>query len=178
MDTTGKPSQRRNIPLLIKAFANLKKRENIPHSLLLLGPNHLNHPYEQMAKELNISDSLVQTNPRFADHRDIIAIYSAADLYVFPSAYEGFSLTTLEAMACGLPVVTTNRGALAEIAGGAALMVDNLTVEALSDAMARVLSDRELREDLRSKSLERAHSFRWEDTARKTLNILRQVAQG
>ncbi len=173
----GKPSQRRNIPLLIKAFADLKKREKIPHSLLLLGPNHLGHAYEQMSKELGISDSLVQTNPRFTDHRDIIATYSAADLYVFPSSYEGFSLTTVEAMACGLPVVTTNGGALAEIAGGAALIVDDLTVEALSDAMGRVLSDPALREDLRVKSLKRAASFRWENTARRTLELLRQVAQ-
>jgi glycosyltransferase involved in cell wall biosynthesis len=173
----GKPSQRRNIPLLIKAFADLKKRENIPHSLLLLGPNHRDHSYEQMTRELSISDSVVQTNPRFTDHRDIVATYSAADLYVFPSAYEGFSLTTVEAMACGVPVVTTKRGALAEIAGGAALIVDDLTVEALSDAMARVLSDRELQEDLRVKSLERARSFRWKDTARRTLEVIQQVAQ-
>lgn len=174
----GKPSQRRNIPLLIRAFADLKKRQDIPHSLLLLGPNHLDHPYGQMAEELGITDSLVQTNPRFADHRDIVATYSAADLYAFPSAYEGFSLTTVEAMACGLPIVTTNRGALAEIVGGAALIIEDLTVEALSDAMARVLGDRRLREDLRAKSLERARSFRWQETARRTLEVVRQVAQG
>jgi glycosyltransferase involved in cell wall biosynthesis len=86
-------------------------------------------------------------------------------------------VTTVEAMACGLPVVTAPRGAMAEIAGGAAMMLPELTVEALSEAMGRVLLDRNLWRDLRAKSLERARKFRWEDTARGTLDVLRRVAQ-
>ncbi len=173
----GKLSQRRNIPLLLAAFAAAKKRERIPHSLLLMGPNHLGLPVARMAEELGISDSLVHTNREFADHRELVPLYSAADLYVYPSSYEGFSLTTVEALACGVPVVAANRAALAEIAGGHALMVDDLTVEAFAEAIARVVTDRQLHADLRAKGQQRARSLRWEDTAQRTLDVLRQVAQ-
>ncbi len=172
-----KLSQRRSIPTLMAAFSELKKRYQIPHGLLLVGPNHLGLPLAQLAKDLEISDSVVQTDGKFTHHHEIIPIYNAADLYVYPSLYDGFSLTMVEAMACGLPLIAANRAAQAEIAGGYALLVDDVTVETLSDAIARVLNDQKLREDLRAKSLERARSFRWEDTARRTLEILRQVAQ-
>jgi len=171
-----KLSERRNIPLLLEAFAVLKKRHKIPHRLLLFGPNHLNLPLERMASELGISDSVVQTDGLVTEHWELVPIYNAADLYVLPSSYEGFSLPILEAMACGIPVLTTNRAALAEIASGYALLVDDLTVEALSDAMARALNDPQLRQHLRARGLERARSFRWEDTARRTLELLRKVA--
>jgi glycosyltransferase involved in cell wall biosynthesis len=129
-----------------------------------------------MASELGISDSVVQTDGLVTEHWELVPIYNAADLYVLPSSYEGFSLPILEAMACGIPVLTTNRAALAEIASGYALLVDDLTVEALSDAMARALNDPQLRQHLRARGLERARSFRWEDTARRTLELLRKVA--
>jgi len=173
----GKLSERRNIPILMAAFSRVKKRHRIPHGLLLVGPNHLGLPLAQLAKDLDIQDSFVQTDGKFGTHQEIVPIYSAADLYVYPSSYDGFSLTLVEAMACGLPVITTNRAAIAEIAAGHAMQVDEPTVDALSEAIARVLLDHELKEDLRAKSLKRARSFRLEDTARRTLEILRQVAR-
>jgi glycosyltransferase involved in cell wall biosynthesis len=173
----GKLSQRRNIPILMKAFAVVKKREKIPHSLLLFGPNHLGLPLEQLATDLGITDSFVQTDGRVANHDEVAAVYNAADLYVSSSSYEGFSLTVVEAMACGLPVIATRRAALAEIADGYALLVDDPAVEAFSDAIARVLGDRELQAELRAKSLERARVYRWENTARGTWEVLRQVAE-
>lgn len=173
----GKLSQRRSIPTLMAAFSLLRKRHRIPHALLLVGPNVLGLPLAQLAKDLDITDSLVQTDGRFADHRELIWIYNAADLYVYPSSYDGFSLTLVEALACGTPVLTVNRAALREIASGCALMVEEPTVQALVEAMRRGLFDTELRQDLRAKGLQRARSFRWEDTARRTLEVLRRVAQ-
>jgi glycosyltransferase involved in cell wall biosynthesis len=172
----GKLSQRRNIPTLMTAFSILKKREKIPHSLLLFGPNHLNLPLQRLVQELEITDSVVQTDGRVENHQELVAVYSAAALYVNASLYEGFSLTLVEAMACGLPVVTVNRAALREIAGDAALLVDEPTADSLADAMARVLKDSDLCQELRAKSVKRARMFRWEDTARRTLDILRRVA--
>ena len=173
----GKLSQRRNIPILMSAFSLVKKRFRIPHGLLLVGPNHLGLPLAKLASDLEIGDSFVQTDGKFAVHQEIIPIYSAADLYVYPSSYDGFSLTLVEAMACGLPVITTNRAAIAEIAAGYAFLVDDPTVEALSHAIAQVLADRELRENLHRRSLERARSFRWVDTARRTFEILRHIGR-
>lgn len=173
----GKISQRRNIPNLMAAFSALKKRYDIPHHLLLVGPNPLGLPLKEMAAELGITDCFVQTDGRLDDHKEIVPVYNAADLYAYPSTYDGFSLTVVEAMACGIPVVTVDRAALHEIAGGGcALMVEEPTVEGLADAMYKILSDRMLSEELRTKGLERARTLHWRDTARNTLDVLRRVA--
>jgi len=174
----GKLSLRRNIPTLLTAFASLKKRTGIPHSLLLVGPNHVNLPLTRPAADLGITESLIQIDGRFSEHRELAALYNAADLYVNPSLYEGFSLPLVEAMACGLPAVVADRAALSEIADGSALMVKDPTAEALADAMERALADHDLRQQLRSKGLMRARAFRWTETARRTLEVLRHVAEG
>jgi len=173
----GKLSQRRNIPALLTAFSRLKKTANIPHGLLLFGPNVLGLPLDRMTADLGIQDSVVQTDGKLDNHQDIIPIYCAADLFVHPSSYEGFSITIVEAMACGVPVVTVNQGAARDIAGGAAVMVEEPTVDNLTEAMRLSLTNRPLAMSLRAKALERAKLFRYEETARKTLDVLRRVAQ-
>jgi len=174
----GGLSRRRNIPMLMEAFALLKKRERVPHGLLLCGPNRSGVPLAELAESLGITDSLVQTDGVFASHEELVPIYNAADVYVMPSTSEGFSLTLVEAMACGTPVITVDRAALGEVATGHSLTLDEPTVEALADAMGRVLSDASLRADLRTRGLARARQFRWEDSARRTLDVLRRVARG
>ena len=172
----GKLSQRRNIPILLEAFAVLKKREKIPHALLLFGPNHLGLPLEQMTAALGISEWVVQTDGKVADHRDLVPVYCAADLFVLPSSYEGFSMTLVEALACGKAAVTVNVPALREIADGCAILVERPTVESLSDGMWRVLRDPGLARELSVKALERSRRFRWDECARRTLEVLRRVA--
>ena len=172
----GKQSQRRNIPNLIAAFATLKRRDNIPHGLLLMGPNVLGLPIEALVREHGVEDSVVQVDEAFPDHRGIVPVYAAADLYAYPSSYDGFSLTLVEAMACGVPAVTVRRAALSEIADGCAMMVEEPSVAALSEAIGRVLGDRQVHATLRAKGLERARALRWERTARDTLDVLRRVA--
>lgn len=173
----GGLSRRRNIPALLAAFALLKSRDKIPHCLLLFGPNRGNVPLRELAESLSISDSVVHTDGRFSDHTRLVPIYAAADLFVLPSSSEGFSLTLVEAMSCGTPAITTNRAALGEVANGYALTLEEPTVEALAEAMRSVLGDPALRESLRARGLERARQFRWETTARRTLDILRRVAE-
>jgi glycosyltransferase involved in cell wall biosynthesis len=109
---------------------------------------------------------------RFVGHLpedDLAAVYNMADLFVFPSLYEGFGLPPLEAMACGLPVVASRAPALAEVLGGAALLVDALDASALAEASARALQDKRLRSRLRRQGLERAGQFSWQRTARGTI---------
>jgi len=106
---------------------------------------------------------------------DLPALYGGADLFVFPSLYEGFGLPPLEAMACGTPVVCSNAASLPEVVGDAAVTVDPYDVDALAEAMQRVLADRDLREDLRARGLARARQFTWERTARETLAVYREV---
>lgn len=173
----GKASQRRNIPTLMAALGLLKQRYSIPHALLLVGPNILGLPLDRLAEEHGISDSFVQTDGRFDSHQELISIYNAADVYAYPSTYDGFSLTTVEAMACGVPVVAVNRAAVREIADGCAILLDELNMETLADAIYRLLTDTQLREQLRTKALERADTLRWRQTAQQTLAVLRKVAQ-
>jgi glycosyltransferase involved in cell wall biosynthesis len=174
----GKLSQRRNIPLVLEAFAELRRREGVPHGLLLFGPNHLDLPLAGLASKLGIADSVVQTDGRVADHRELALIYAAADVYVNASLYEGFSMTLVEALASGVPCVVARRGALEEIAGDAALLIDEVSAEAFADGLARMLRDRDLQADLRKRGPERARAFDWADTARRTWGVLAEVAGG
>jgi glycosyltransferase involved in cell wall biosynthesis len=106
---------------------------------------------------------------------DIRLLYANADLFVFPSLYEGFGMPVLEAMACGAPVVTSNRTALPEVAGDAALLVNPEDIAELGDTLVRVLEDRALQSALREKGFERARQFTWEKAARRTHALYREL---
>jgi glycosyltransferase involved in cell wall biosynthesis len=103
------------------------------------------------------------------------AVYGGAELFVFPSLYEGFGLPVLEAMACGTPVLTSNATSLPEVAGNAALLVDPRSVESLAEGLHRLLSDSALRDTLARRGLERAGSFTWDRTAEATWQVLRET---
>ncbi|GAH45643.1 unnamed protein product, partial [marine sediment metagenome] len=98
-----------------------------------------------------------------------------AELFVFPSFYEGFGLPVLEAMACGTPVITSNSSSLPEIVSDAGIMVDPKDIDALAEAMKKVLLDEELRKSIISKGLERARMFSWRKSAEETLKICKTV---
>jgi glycosyltransferase involved in cell wall biosynthesis len=174
----GKLSQRRNIPALIEAFARVKQSEGLPHKLLLFGPNVLEIPLDELIERLGIADSVVQTDGRIERHEDILPVYSGADLFVHPTEAEGFSLTIVEAMACGLPVITVGRGAVGEIVEGAALTIDAASPDKLEGAIRRVLTNGALREEMGRKSIARAELFRLDSTARGTLDVMRRVGRG
>jgi len=106
---------------------------------------------------------------------DLPALYAGAMLFVFPSLYEGFGLPSLEAMACGTPVVCSNTSSLPEVVREAAIMVDPLDAEGLAAAMERALRDQALREEMREKGLKQAAKFSWERTAREMLEVYRAV---
>jgi glycosyltransferase involved in cell wall biosynthesis len=172
----GKLSTRRNIPALIEAFGILKRRTKLPHALLLVGPNHVGVPLDDLIARHGVEGHVIQTDGRFASHLEVPPIYASADLYVNASSYEGFSMTLVEALSCGTPVVTVNRAALAEIAAGAAEFVEEPTPDALAEAMERVLTDPTLSKSLGERGYRRADAFRWNVTARQTLDVLRRVA--
>ena len=128
---------------------------------------------QERAKALGIADRV-----RFigeVSNEDMPALYSACALFVFPSLYEGFGLTPLEAMACGAPVACSNTSSLPEIAGDAALLFSPTDAGQIATACASILSDAALQADLREKSLRQAARFTWQDTARRTLDLYRQV---
>lgn len=111
-----------------------------------------------------------------APQEDLPAFYNAATLTAYPSFAEGFGLPVLEAMACGSPVVTSNTTSLPEVAGDAAILVDPHDTEALAQAMHRVLTDPDLARRMRHEGLERAALFTWEQSARRTLEVYREIS--
>jgi glycosyltransferase involved in cell wall biosynthesis len=106
---------------------------------------------------------------------DLIGLYSAASVFVYPSLYEGFGLPILEAMSCGCPVITSNTSAMPEVAGDAALLIDPCSVEAIVGAISRVLDDPAVAAELREKGLARARLFSWERCAQETLEVYRRA---
>jgi glycosyltransferase involved in cell wall biosynthesis len=172
----GTLSERRNTGNLLRGFAIAKKRGRFPHKLLLFGPNPHGIPLAPLARSLGIDNDVVQTDGRIGSHAEIVPVYCGADVFVHPSLYEGFSMTTVEALACGVAVIAANRGGLGDIANGYARMLEDPTGEAIAEAIYEVLSDPQRRKALQERALERAQAFRWENTARKTMDILRRVA--
>ena len=108
---------------------------------------------------------------------DLPALYSAADIVAFPSWYEGFGLPALEAMRCGAPVVVSNRGALPEIIGDAALIADPDDPDGFGERIATVATDRQFRARLIERGMRHAARFTWKQTAELTLDLLRTVAR-
>jgi len=128
---------------------------------------------KQLIPELALERSF-----QFINHppgEDLVAAYDIADLFVFPSPYQGFGLPVVEAMACGTPVVCSNTSSLPEVVAEATVTVDPCDVEALAAAMHRVLADEDLQQDLSRRGLERAAGFTWERTARRTLEVYREL---
>ncbi|WP_218081764.1 glycosyltransferase family 4 protein [Anthocerotibacter panamensis] len=168
----GKLARRRNIPNLMTAFARVRERHNLPHGLLLIGQNSVGLEVAPLAQELGIADALVHRE--YAPHSELIRAYNAADLFVYPSSYEGFGIPVLEAMACGTPTIALANSAFLEFA--TAYLAQDGSVEALIRALEVVLFDRELRARMRVQGPLAAQAFGWERIAQATMTVLTQVA--
>jgi glycosyltransferase involved in cell wall biosynthesis len=107
----------------------------------------------------------------------LLDLYSAAEALVYPSYYEGFGLPALEAMACGLPVVTSCGSAFGEVVGDAGVLVDADEHDAFAEGVLRVIGDDAFREGCRARGLERAAQFTWEATALGTMKVYRRAVE-
>jgi len=170
----GTIEPRKNLPKLIEGFARRHHSGDLPHRLVCAGPyGWLSRDIDDLLDRLSIRDAV-----QFAGYLpfdDLPALYTLAEMFVFPSLYEGFGLPPLEAMASGTPVITSNVSSLPEVVGDAALMIDPYDPAAIADAMRRVLTDASLRSDLRTRGLERARSFSWERSIRRVREIYDEV---
>jgi glycosyltransferase involved in cell wall biosynthesis len=113
----------------------------------------------------------------YVEQSDLVGLYNGATAFIYPSLYEGFGLPILEAMSCGCPVITSSVGAMAEIAGGVALLVEPERIESIAGAMSKARRNVSTREDLKIKGLERAGQFSWEKAALETLNVYRELIE-
>ena len=171
----GTTNPRNNLGRLLEAFSVARRRAGLPHSLVLAGDAGFAHgAVLSQVEKLGLRDAVVL--PGYTDEDDMPAIYGAADLLAFPSLYEGFGLPVLEAMSVGCPVLTSPVSSLGEVAGGAAVLVDPLSVDAIAAGIERALADRELRAQLVERGLRRAAEFSWSRAAAEHLALYRTLA--
>jgi len=171
----GNLEPRKNLPILVRAFARLV-HNGVPHSLVLAGTRGWNdNAIFTAIEELGLNARILF--PGYIPQSELPILYSAADLFVYPSLYEGFGLPVLEAMACGVPVITSAVSSMPEVTGDAGILLAPGDVDALASAMQRVLTDRALHATLAAKGLARARMFSWERTAQATLDVYTRVAQ-
>lgn len=167
---------RKNLPGLLQAYRRLRDNYKRDELLVLAGSKGWlwEEVYETVTR-LNLEKHVVFLGR--VPSEDLVYLYNASRLLVHPSFYEGFGLTPLEAMTCGVPVVASNISSLPEVVGDAALLIDPHDIEGLTVAIWRVLTEKELRKDLICKGLKRAQKFSWEEAARKTLEVYHKVGK-
>jgi len=170
----GHLEPRKNLARLVEAFSILKSKTKLPHKLVILGRESWGYePVFEAVERHNECSDIVFTG--YVDEDDLPLVYNLADALAFPSLYEGFGLPLLEAMACGVPVVTSKVSSLPEVAGKAAILVDPYNVEEIADGLAAVLEDEALRQALINKGLDRAKKFRWEEAAAQIIHAYEEV---
>jgi glycosyltransferase involved in cell wall biosynthesis len=171
----GSENPRKNLPRLIQAIEIVKR--TIPNvKLIKVGMHDYAHSFERLKDQIHTAG--LADNVLFVDHvsqEDLICFYSVADLFVFPSLYEGFGLPPLEAMACGAAVISSNASSLSEVVGDSAILVDPYDVDGWASAIIRVLEDEPLRLELKERGLARAGQFTWERTVRETISVYKEL---
>ncbi len=167
----GTIQPRKNIIKLIQAYAKLQDRKV---DLVLVGkPGWLYDDIYKAPKKYGVASFVKFLG--FVSEEDLPALYSGSEAFVLPSLYEGFGLPILEAMACGVPVVTSNTSSLPEVSGGRALLVKPKDVYDISYNLSRILNEEDLRWRLKAKGKEWSRRFSWEKTAKETVAVLEKV---
>ena len=166
--------RRKNLQNLVKAFSIVKKKNQLEHKLVFVGPSRSQHiEIEKAVGTASVKNDVIWL--KAIPEQDLPAIYNLADIFVYPSLYEGFGLPVLEAMACGCPVVCSNTSSMPEVVGDAAVLIDPVDVEQIANGIYSVLSDSVLKEGLKSKGLKRASQFSWGKTAKETLEVFKMI---
>jgi len=172
----GRIDPKKNIPLLVEAFARFREQTDFPGSLVLVGEQYKKKPdltiYGKIeALGLQNTVQLLGTIP----DTDLPAVYTGATIAVLPSVHEGFGLVALEALACGTPLIVNQAGAVTEVVGDAALVMQHSTSECLAEMLAFLWTHPEKRNMLRKAGPARAKRFSWEKMARQTLAVYQET---
>ena len=173
----GNIKPHKNLERLIDAFHTLRNHGFEDVKLLIIGDEISKYATLRRAVHRHKLHKYVRFLG-FVPDETLAALYRLASVFVFPSLYEGFGLPPLEAMASGTPVITSNVSSLPEVVGDAAVLIDPYQSDSIASAMERVLSDAPLREDLRTRGLQRAREFSWDHTARRVRAIYDEVLAG
>ena len=175
--SVGSIQPRKNLVRLIGAYARLRNERpgiKLPKLVLVGKKAWLYTETLRAIEHSGVGDQILLTD--YVSDTDLPALYSGALCFVYPSYFEGFGLPPLEAMKCGVPVIVGNRTSLPEVTGDAGLLVNPFDEAEIASALGRLIDNSDLRHKLRVKGLKRANDFSWHETARRTLEVYKQVA--
>lgn len=164
---------RKNLPLLLEAYAALRPRCPDVGLVLAGGKGWLYESFFERLRSLGLENQVTLTG--YVPESDLPGLINCAEVFAYPSMFEGFGLPPLEAMACGIPVVCSNASSLPEVVGEAGMLLPPDDVRGWAEALTRLLTDSALHADLRARGLARARQFTWETAARKTLEVYETV---
>jgi len=169
----GRLQARKNLVRLVQAYAIVRKA-GFPHKLVLAGKmDSLFQPVLARIGDLKLENDVLL--PGYVGALDLPSVYNAAEVFVYPSLFEGFGLPVVEAMACGTPVVTSCGSSLEEVAGDAALLADPLDEKSIADSLTQILADGELRERLSRAGVTRSRRFSFKNAAQQTVELYERV---
>ena len=171
----GKLTIRRNVPKLLEAFAEFKRRTEQPQKLLIIGLDTQGLNVTAMAERLNISDDVV--HHEYISDTDLVRLYNAADAFVMPSIFETISLPVMESQASGTPVITIDTPGMRETTSGEALLIPKADVSDIAAALERIAGDEALRRQLSEGGLKRARRLSWQQSSIDTLAVLEEAAR-
>src|SRR6266851_5252207 len=161
---------RKNLEGLVEAFGRLKSRTGLPHQLVVAGRSLWPYPeFYRRAASSQFADDIRVLG--YVPTEDVLALYQGADLFVYPSFYEGWGLQVHEAMIAGVPVTVTSNSTMSEISGDAADTFDPHDSDDMSQSMERILTDTALRDTLVARGFERVKRYSWRAAAEETLAV-------
>jgi len=171
----GTLEPRKNITNLIRAYNILPASLKRNYHLVICGKKgwYYDEIFETI-KELKLEDKVIFTG--YVPDDTIPLLMNGAEVFVYPSFYEGFGLPPLEAMSCGTPVISSNISSIPEVVGDAGILINPKDIEELSDAITRTLNNGDLKRQLISRGLQQAKKFSWEKTAKETLEVYNMVS--
>ncbi|MBA7509026.1 D-inositol-3-phosphate glycosyltransferase [subsurface metagenome] len=173
--SAGTIEPRKNYPTLIKAFNYIKHNNNdFNYRLVIVGRTGWKSEATYRERELSPYKDDILFIGRVSD-KDLVQIYNQAEIFVYPSFFEGFGLPPLEAMSCGLPVIASDSSSLKEVIGNSGILVPSEDYREISKQISYILKNEKIKKKLKEKSLKQAQKFSWEKTARKTLNIYNEI---
>jgi len=174
MLTVSRYDPRKNFETIFKAFT--KCREAGELKLVAVGKDSWKYKQDCRMGESDFEDDVIF--PGYVEQRDLPAFYNLAELFIFPSVYEEFGIPLIESMACGCPIVASDTGAIPEITDGAAFLANPYDADKMAQGIDQLTQDVHFRRRLVEEGLERVKIFNWDDTAKKTLDVLEQVVVG
>ncbi len=170
----GTIEPRKNLKNLISAYAKfLKENNNSPKLVLAGAKGWLYDDIFNEVKNLNLENQVIFT--KYVPSEDINALMCGAVAFVFPSIYEGFGMPPLEAMACGVPVLTSGEASLPEVTGDNAVIIDAYSIDSIAEGLGRIFHDKNLREKLSRNGIERAENFTWKKSAEILYKVYREL---